>query len=141
MNNTQVNEEVLSLISDQIDDINEETEYYTKLLEKLIDSEDKSILRDIILSKKKHLCILKDMVYRLKGSRPIDTEPKQTEAPASNFPSEFKKAALKELSNSEIYRSLVFDFLNQSIRDSFTEIMTDCQNNSLKLSVLLTKYS
>ncbi len=141
MNNTRVNEEVLSLISDQIDNINEETEYYTKLLEKLIDSEDKSILRDIILSKKKHLCILKDMVYRLKGSRPKDAEPEQTEAPTSNLPSEFKKAALKELSNSEIYRSLVFDFLNQSIRDSFTEIMIDCQNNSVKFSVLLTKYS
>lgn len=141
MENPNVSEEILSLITAQTETINEEIEYYTLLLEMLIDAEDKCILRSVILNKKKHIHILNELYYRLKGTRPESSSPKPGEPPCPNLPEEFKKAALAELKNSETYRSLIFDFLNQSIRDNFTEIMTDSQNNSAKFSLLLTKYS
>ncbi len=142
MDKPKVNPQIMELISVQTDVINNEIDYYTKLYECIIDENDKEMVEDIVVTKKKHMLILNEMYYRLMGERPSKEEKSSSnEEPSMNLPAEFKKAVSAELANSEAFRNLVFSFLNQSIRDAFTEIMTDSQNNAVKFAVLLTKYS
>lgn len=136
-----VNNEIIKLIAAEAEEICSEMSYYIKLYNNLIDEEDKKLLSEVILTKKKHMNMLSDLYYRFKGER-LGTEPvKETDTPTDNLPAEFRKAALSELDQSEISRGLGYDFLNQSVRDTLNEISSDEQNNSQRFAILLAKYS
>ena len=139
-----VSEEIIKLILAEKAVVEGEIAYYTKLYDTLLDSEDKALLEEIILIKKKHGHMFSELYYRFTGERLKDCEEDVSAAaaePSENFPAEFSKGMLSELNNAEISRSLVYDFLNQSVRDTLNEITTDNQNNSQRFSLLHTKYS
>ncbi|MCD8215542.1 MAG: ferritin-like domain-containing protein [Clostridiales bacterium] len=145
MNNTvNVNEEIINLITVQYDITKKEISDYKALRGQLIDENDKNLLDSILIIKNKHLKMLADLYYRFKGERltalKTDDEIGDT-ASESCLSAKLKEAVLAELENAETYRNLTADFLNRSVRDTFSEIMTDCQNNALRFSLLLTKYS
>ena len=138
----KVDTQILELILALTETLEKEIGYYTKLYECIIDENDKGIVEDIVITKKKHMLILNEMYYRLVGERPKKNESEETDSePSDNLPLEFRKAVIAEIANSEAFRSLIFSFLNHSIRDAFTEIMVDNQNNATKFGILLTKYS
>ncbi|MCD8158243.1 MAG: hypothetical protein LUD77_04905 [Clostridiales bacterium] len=137
-----INEEIISLMTVQRNITKNEICRYAGFYDNLIDDEDKSLLNDILIVKNKHLKMLDEMYYRFKGER---FKP-ETESPEKKFSkgfisSELKKAILGELENTETYRSLMADFLNQSVRNAFSELTADSQNNAPRFVLLLIKYS
>lgn len=145
MSVSEISPEIMELIRVQMSNLEREIPYYTVLYDCIIDEDDKRLVEDIIISKRKHIFMLKELDYRLTGKRAANNEDNGNipagETPSENLTAEFRKGALAELENSETYRSLLFDFLNRSIRDSFIEIITDSQNNAFKFGILLSKYS
>ncbi|MCC8097310.1 MAG: hypothetical protein LIO44_01870 [Eubacterium sp.] len=137
-----VNEEIINLMTVQHDITKNEISEYAGLLKELIDDGDKDILNDILIVKNKHLKMLKELYYRFKGER-LEGKPERAceEEEKGCISSELGKAVLKELENAETDRSLEGDFLNQAVRDAFAEMTADSQNNALKFTVLLVKYS
>ncbi len=147
-----LNEEIIKLINARTEQTADKISHYTRLLDCLMDENDKRVLEDIILTKIKHLHMLSELHYKFTGMRPRCAEtlsPSPDSTPSSdeknisseNLPEEFRCGALSEITSSELARSLKFSFLNRQIRDTLEEIMTDDQNNAQRFSILLTKYA
>lgn len=142
MAQTNINPEILNLIKAQITKVEESVTRLTQTLNTLIDEEDRQLLTDIILTKRKHIQMLNEMLYRLTGEKRTESAAGAAKEGADAAPAaQFRSFAIKELEDAETYRGLIFDFLTWSLRDAFTEMMTDCQNNANRLNILLTKYS
>ncbi|MCD8090278.1 MAG: hypothetical protein LUD81_06610, partial [Clostridiales bacterium] len=89
---------------------------YGKLRGKVTDDFDKNLLNSILIIKTKHIKMLSELYYRFKGERPREGEAAGGEVSEGCLYPEFVKAALSELEDAETYRSLMGDFLNQSVR-------------------------
>ena len=108
------------------------------MMEQVNDLEVKEILRQMSLDEQKHYKYLSQIYKQLTGNEPV-VQVGKVEI-SGNILEEIAKAFFGELEAVEIYRRLMFLFLNLQIRDMIYEIITDEQAHAAKLNYINTKY-
>ncbi len=131
----KITEMLILALEDELKD----KDYYMQMMDQVNDKEVKEILRQMSLDEQKHYKYLSQIYKQLTGNEPV-VQVGKVEI-SGNILEEITKAFFGELEAVEVYRRLMFLFLNLQIRDMIYEIITDEQAHAAKLNYLYTKYN
>jgi len=131
---------IIEMVVDAVKAEDKDSAYYKKLSQMTPSEEDKDILYKIHLDEEKHKKMFEDIYYQLIGEN-INIKTDNYDIPSNNMISELAKKIIEELEAVEIYRVLLFSFLNLELRDMILEIITDEQAHTQKLNYLFSKYN
>jgi len=131
---------IIEMLIDAIKGEDKDSNYYKKLSQMTPSEEDKDILYKIHLDEEKHKKMFENIYYQLIGEN-ANIKADNYDIPSNNMVSELAKRMIEELETAEIYRVLLFSFLNLELRDMILEIIIDEQAHAQKLNYLFSKYN
>ncbi len=118
---------------DELKDIN----YYKKLVSKAKDEVESKLLKDIYMNSAKHYNFLKKIFLVLTAEEMIDADDFIEDYVIGDLEDELEKSLFKELEDVEFYRQFSSFFEDEDMLKMLYEIITDKQNNGIKLTYLL----
>lgn len=133
------NRYILEMLKSALADEAADANYYDRLAKMMPCSEDSKLVHRIHHDENKHYNILKNIYYELTGEKINAVEFEEKEISPMLWQN-FANSIVSELDGVELYRKLLFSFLNVEIRDWMTEIMTDEQAHAQIMNYLFSKY-
>ena len=138
----EINAYIVKMLIEAIKDEIRDAHFYDSIAEMLSDEDDRKIFHKIHHDEDKHKKIFTEIYEILTGETPSPEELMTDEKEISeNMIQNFSDAIFDELSAVEFYRKLYFAFLNQEIRDSLFEVITDEQSHAQILNYMYSKYT
>ena len=137
----EINAYIVKMLIEAIKDEIRDAHFYDSIAEMLSDEDDRKIFHKMHHDEDKHRKIFMEIYEILTGETPSPEELMTDEKEISeNMTQNFSNAIFDELSSVEFYRKLYFAFLNQEIRDSLFEVITDEQSHAQILNYMYSKY-
>lgn len=127
---------LLQMVEDGINDSRTDAQFYQALMKMIRDAEDAEIVRSMYISELKHVKLFEEIYYMLTGIKP-QLPDIQTPQLVQDLDDNYKKSLFNSIDEIVFYRQIYFAFANNEIRDMLFEIITDEQNNAIKLNYLL----
>ncbi|MDR1913801.1 MAG: ferritin-like domain-containing protein [Clostridiales bacterium] len=132
-------QKMLDILIAAVEEERESIQFYHRLSKMTKDTSYKEILRLIRMDEQKHEKYFVDIYKRLTGQILRAEHVTPSRGAEYDFAPECEKAMFAALELSEYYRRIYSSFSNLEIRDMLFEMITDEQNNAIKMQYLYFK--